>query len=195
MNASPCRSGRWMLAGAIALLVANGSVSMRADPVIERRLAALRKLTPRAVVQPPPRGVVPSRCSPETGRRAARRDPDLVERAIRDAALRFGVSSQLIRSVIRHESAGDPGAVSHRGAMGLMQLMPPTAHELGVVCAFHPRQNIVGGTRYLRVQRDRFGSWRRALAAYHAGPARVERDRIPSETRRYVRRVLATWRR
>jgi soluble lytic murein transglycosylase-like protein len=189
------RSRRWTIAAAIALLVVGGAVSSRADPDIERRLAALRRITPRAVVEPPLRVVAFERCTPDLGRLAARRDPELVERAVRDAALRFGVSSRLIRSVIRHESAGDPGAVSHRGAMGLMQLMPPTARELGVVCAFHPRQNIVGGTRYLRAQRDRFGSWRRALAAYHAGPARVARDRIPTETRRYVRRVLATWRR
>jgi soluble lytic murein transglycosylase-like protein len=195
VNESARRGRRWAIAAAIALLVAGGAASSRADPGIEWRLAALRKLTPRAMLQPPLRVVIPSRCSPDAGRLASRRDPGLVERAVRDAALRFGVSSRLIRSVIRHESAGDPGAVSHRGAMGLMQLMPQTARELGVVCAFHPRQNIVGGTRYLRLQRDRFGSWRRALAAYHAGPARVERDRIPSETRRYVRRVLETWRR
>jgi soluble lytic murein transglycosylase-like protein len=193
--ASPCRGGRWLLAGAIALLVASDPISTRAEPGIERRLATLRRLAPRSVVQPAPRELAPSRCGPETGRRAARRDPGLVDRAIRDASLRFGVSSRLIRSVIRHESAGDPGAVSHRGAIGLMQLMPPTARELGVVCAYHPRQNIVGGTRYLRLQRDRFGSWRRALAAYHAGPARVDRGSIPPETRRYVSRVLATWRR
>jgi len=168
---------------------------VRADPGIERRLAALRKLAPRAAVRPTLRDVGPMRCSPAMGRRAEQRDPEVAERAIRDAALRFGVSSKLIRSVIRHESAGDPGAVSHRGAMGLMQLMPATARELGVVCAFDSRQNVVGGTRYLRAQRDRFGSWRRALAAYHAGPARVERDHIPSETRRYVRRVLESWRR
>ena len=58
-----------------------------------------------------------------------------------------------------------------------------------------PRQNILGGTRYLREMRNRFGSWRLALAAYNAGPARVESGRrLPLETRRYVEDVLRTWR-
>ena len=79
--------------------------------------------------------------------------------------------------------------------MGLMQLMPATARELGVVCAFDPRQNILGGTRYLREMRDRFGTWRLALAAYNAGPARVASGRrLPLEPRRYVEAVLRSWR-
>jgi soluble lytic murein transglycosylase-like protein len=74
-----------------------------------------------------------------------------------------------------------------------MQLMPATARELGVVCPFDPRQNVLGGARYLRRLRDRLGTWPRALAGYHAGPSRVERGRIPAETRRYVRRVMESW--
>jgi soluble lytic murein transglycosylase-like protein len=95
--------------------------------------------------------------------------------------------------VIRHESAWDPDAVSHAGAMGLMQLMPGTAEDLGVVCPFDPRENVLGGTRYLRELRDLLGSWTRAVAAYHAGPARVALGEIPDETRRYVRRVIGSW--
>jgi soluble lytic murein transglycosylase-like protein len=75
-----------------------------------------------------------------------------------------------------------------------MQLMPGTARELGVACAFDARQNVMGGTRYLRALRDRFGSWPGALAAYHAGPARAASGRLPTETRRYVDRVLESWR-
>jgi soluble lytic murein transglycosylase-like protein len=130
-------------------------------------------------------------------RAPARNDPATrleVMRAVQDASLRYGVSTKLIRSVIRHESNGHPGAVSHAGAMGLMQLMPGTARELGVRCAFDPRQNIMGGTRYLRELRNRFGSWRVALAAYNAGPARAESGRWPAETKRYVERVLRSWR-
>ena len=100
---------------------------------------------------------------------------------------------RLIRSVIRHESNFDPKAVSSQGAMGLMQLMPGTARELGVTCAFDPRQNVLGGSRYLRRMRDELGSWPRALAAYHAGPTRVRSGRLPGETRRYVARVLTSW--
>ncbi len=113
--------------------------------------------------------------------------------AIRDAALRFAVDPQLIRSVIRHESAYDVRAVSHKGAMGLMQLMPETARGLGVVCPFDPRENVLGGTRHLRRLYDRLGSWPRAVAAYHAGAQRVESARLPAPTRRYVKRVLRTW--
>ena len=78
--------------------------------------------------------------------------------------------------------------------MGLMQLMPATARELGVACPFDARENIIGGTRYLRRLRDRFGSWSEAVAAYHAGPRRVSSRRIPGITRRYVRRVIGGWR-
>jgi soluble lytic murein transglycosylase-like protein len=116
-----------------------------------------------------------------------------IDTAVRDASLRFAVSPELLHAVIRHESAYDVEAVSHRGAQGLMQLMPATARELGVVCPFDPRQNVLGGARYLRRLRDRLGTWPRALAGYHAGPSRVERGRIPAETRRYVRRVMESW--
>jgi soluble lytic murein transglycosylase-like protein len=160
-----------------------------ADESLERRLAALRAV------------VVPIRAAPATlpssactGRDAPREVArERTELAIRDASVRFGLDPRLIRSVIRHESNYDPKAVSSRGAMGLMQLMPGTARELGVTCAFDPRQNVLGGSRYLRRMRDELGSWPRALAAYHAGPARVRSGRLPGETRRYVARVLASW--
>ena len=164
---------------------------------LARKIATLRSLSglPTASPSLPPPEALARSCSRRTA--PARNDPDTrlaVLRAVQDASVRFGVSASLIRSVIRHESNGHPGAVSHAGAMGLMQLMPGTAKELGVRCAFDPRQNILAGTRYLRQLRDRFGSWRVALAAYNAGPARAESGRWPRETRRYVDRVLRTWR-
>ena len=117
-----------------------------------------------------------------------------IESAVRHASIRYGVESSLIRAVIATESAYDVGAVSHKGAQGLMQLMPGTARQLGVVCPFEPRENIMGGTRYLREMYDRFGSWPLALAGYNAGPRAVERRRFPAETRRYVQLVIARWR-
>ncbi len=117
-----------------------------------------------------------------------------IDTAVRDASIRFIVDARLIRSVIEQESNYRIDAVSHKGAMGLMQLMPQTARELGVVCPFDPRENILAGTRYLRRLRDRFGSWPEAVAAYHAGPRRVASRRIPGVTRRYVRRVIGAWR-
>jgi soluble lytic murein transglycosylase-like protein len=161
-----------------------------ADDALERRLAALR-----AVVEPAgaPRGRPRSTPLSCAGQRSPEDDRRRTESAIHDAAIRYALDPRLIRSVIRHESNYEPGAVSSKGAMGLMQLMPATARELGVTCAFDPRQNVLGGSRYLRRMRDQLGTWPRAIAAYHAGAARVRSGRLPAETRRYVRRVLGTW--
>ena len=117
-----------------------------------------------------------------------------IDAAVRDASVRYGVEAKLVRSVIRHESNFDPDAVSHAGAMGLMQLMPGTARSLGVVCPHEPRENVLAGTRYLRSLYLEFGNWPEAIAAYNAGPARVAAGRFPRETRVYVRRVIASWR-
>ena len=87
----------------------------------------------------------------------------------------------------------DPKAVSHKGAQGLMQLMPKTAEHLGVEDALEPEQNVEGGTRYLRAMLDRYRDVGHALAAYNAGPKAVDRYRgIPPyrETQAYVLRVL-----
>lgn len=112
---------------------------------------------------------------------------------IQEAALRFKVPANLIRAVIRVESNFRPNAVSSAGAQGLMQLMPGTAKEMGVRDSFDPRQNILGGVRYLRILINRFaGDPKLTLAAYHAGPNIVaSRGGIPyKQTERYVRSVL-----
>lgn len=116
---------------------------------------------------------------------------ELVERAART----IGVDRRLIQSVVIVESNGNPSAVSRKGAAGLMQLMPATARQHGVVDAFDPWQNLLGGTRYLKSLLERFrGKVDLALAAYNAGEGRVrEYGGVPpfSETRRYVTKVLA----
>jgi hypothetical protein len=116
--------------------------------------------------------------------------------AIDEAAAATGLPPELIVAVIYHESGGNPRAVSRAGARGLMQLMPRTARGLGVSDPFDPRQNIMGGARYLRMQLDRFGgNLALALAAYNAGPANVykyKRDIPPfRETQKYVRSIGA----
>jgi len=119
---------------------------------------------------------------------------EVIERSIRQAAARYNLSPDLIRGVIRAESNFQTEAVSSAGAQGLMQLMPETAGELGVTKPFDIRQNIDGGSRYLRQMLDRFnGNLKLALAAYNAGPGAVEKyeGRVPyAETQEYVKRVL-----
>lgn len=111
-----------------------------------------------------------------------------------EASRAHGVSANLIRSVIRAESAGRPQAVSGAGAKGLMQLMDSTARDLGVSDPFDARQNVLAGTRYLKGLLDRYdGDESLALAAYNAGPGTVDRYRgVPpyAETRTYVDTVL-----
>jgi soluble lytic murein transglycosylase len=107
------------------------------------------------------------------------------------------VEPALVKAVIAAESNFRSDAVSRAGAQGLMQLMPATAASLGIEDAFHPRENVDGGTRYLRAMLDRFGDVRRALAAYNAGPEAVDYyEGIPPyrETRNYVIRVLHYYR-
>jgi soluble lytic murein transglycosylase len=107
---------------------------------------------------------------------------------------KHSLSPALVHAVIRAESAYDSNAVSSKGAMGLMQLMPGTASLLKVSNPFDPEENISGGVRYLRHLLDRFGgNLELALAAYNAGESRVLRDnQIPriSETQQYVRKVI-----
>ncbi|MBW2466996.1 MAG: transglycosylase SLT domain-containing protein [Deltaproteobacteria bacterium] len=112
---------------------------------------------------------------------------------IKMAADRYRLDPELIRAVIKVESSFNPFAVSKKGAMGLMQLMPETAKEMKVMEPFEARDNIMGGSRYLRKLLDQFeGDLRLGLAAYNAGPNRIIAGRIPAidETEQYVKKVL-----
>jgi len=117
-----------------------------------------------------------------------------VESDIRELATRYRLSEDLIAAVIEAESRFNPGAVSCRGARGLMQLMPATAATLGVDNPFDPRENIEAGIRHLRAMMDRFkNNLPLALAAYNAGERAVIYYRgVPPypETRQYVNRIL-----
>ena len=110
----------------------------------------------------------------------------------RSAARRHGVPEDLFLRLVQQESGWNSRAVSHKGAIGLAQLMPGTARRLGVD-PHDPNQNLDGGARYLRRQYDTFRTWRLALAAYNAGPEAVTRhDGIPPyrETQHYVRVIM-----
>jgi soluble lytic murein transglycosylase-like protein len=115
--------------------------------------------------------------------------------SINEHARRQGVAEDLVRAVIQVESAYNPNAVSVKGAMGLMQLMPATATELGVKDPFDPEQNIRGGVKYLKQLLTRYDNKvELALAAYNAGIGNVEKyGAVPpfKETRAYVNKITA----
>lgn len=120
---------------------------------------------------------------------------------VRILAQKHGVRQEIVKSIIIAESANDPAAVSRRGAIGLMQLMPDTAREYGVNPTI-VEQNIEGGTRYIGNLLHRYrhckNSLQRSIAAYNAGPGNVDKYRgVPPfrETRKYVKRVMTLYRR
>ncbi len=107
----------------------------------------------------------------------------------KDAALRYGVPSDLFLRLVQQESGWNATAKSHKGAIGLAQLMPGTARKLRVN-PHDPYENLDGGARYLAAQYEEFGSWRLALAAYNAGPGAVKKyGGVPpyKETKNYVK--------
>jgi soluble lytic murein transglycosylase-like protein len=116
------------------------------------------------------------------------------EEIISSCAREYGVDKSLVKAVIQAESGYNPRAVSSKGAMGLMQLMPKTARDLKVSDSFNPSENIRGGVRYLRFLLDTFkGDVQLALAAYNAGLSKVARyGGVPpyAETKNYVSKVM-----
>jgi hypothetical protein len=120
-----------------------------------------------------------------------------IEEMIREVSARYRVDPALVRAVIQTESNWNTSAISRKGALGLMQLVPGTAQQLGVNDAFDPKQNLDGGVRYLHTLLERYnGDLDRALAAYNAGPGAVDRaGGIPRyrETREYVHKVTDSY--
>lgn len=129
--------------------------------------------------------------------------PTDYEELIQTASAKYGVPADLIKAVIDTESSFNPNVVSSAGAKGLMQLMDGTANGLGVSDPFDPAQNIDGGVRYLSYQLKRYdGEEKMALAAYNAGPGRVNKlgvsndeelmeklGQLPKETQAYIAKI------
>ncbi|MBZ5641334.1 MAG: lytic transglycosylase domain-containing protein [Acidobacteriia bacterium] len=120
-----------------------------------------------------------------------------IEEMIREVSARYRVDPALVRAVIETESNYNSTAISRRGALGLMQLVPQTAHQMGVSNALDPKQNLDGGVRYLHSLLERYnGDLDKALAAYNAGPGAVDRaGGVPRirETREYVQKVTDSY--
>jgi len=122
-------------------------------------------------------------------------DLALINKVIERKCRKYGVKESLVKAVVEMESGGNPKAVSKAGAMGLMQLMPSTAKMLGVNDPFDIEENLDGGIRYLKMLLEKYGGNEElALAAYHSGPARVDKyGGVPPYpvVKHYVRTVLA----
>lgn len=142
------------------------------------------RLTPKPVMIPGTPGAVKSY-------NGTYRGPFLA--VARTAARKYRVPEDLFLRLVNQESRWNPTARSHKGALGLAQLMPATAKLLGVRNPLDPQQNLEGGAKYLAEQYREFGSWRLALAAYNAGPGAVQKySGVPpfKETQNYVKIIL-----
>ena len=176
----------WAVLGVLALMAAgpcaaqvleigsDGAVTTYSGPAIYSS-EGVRSLAPRPMLAP------------------MRATPAEISQAIQDSSTRHAVSATLVEAVAWRESRFNQAAISPKGAMGVMQLMPATARQLGVD-ASDTRANIEGGVAYLSQMLQRFeGDIPRALAAYNAGPGAVQRyGGVPpyAETRAYVRAIL-----
>src|SRR5215468_2069607 len=161
---------------------------VNADPPAALKFAARK---PRAIF-------LPAEVSFTGGNRPAMDlNRDGAEKLVREAAERHSVDPALIRAVIETESNWNIGAVSRKGAVGLMQLIPTTAQRFGVNDLYSPQQNVDAGVRYLKTLLERYnGNLELALAAYNAGEGAVDRAHgIPRfrETRDYVQRVQSAY--
>jgi soluble lytic murein transglycosylase-like protein len=119
--------------------------------------------------------------------------PKSIDELVEEIAETYHIDASLVKAIIVAESNSNPEAVSRKGAQGLMQLMPSTAKRLKVSQPFDPRENIIGGVKYIKGLLASYGDLRLALAAYNAGPGAVQKyDGIPPyrETINYVKKVI-----
>lgn len=140
----------------------------------------------------------PAPSTPAKVTTSSRSQLTVFDEIIEEMAIKYRMPVNLVRAVMHAESAFDPNAISHVGASGLMQLMPQTAREMYVKDIFDVRENIEGGTRYLRVLANEFdGDMVKMVAAYNAGPDAVRKynGQVPPypETQAYVRKVLSLY--
>ena len=120
---------------------------------------------------------------------------EVSDELIRQIALRYDLHPALVKAIIKVESDFDPTAISTSGAMGLMQLKPETAREMGVTDPFSPEENIEGGVKYLKKLLYQFGGdLKRAIAAYYAGPRVVQANIERPDIKAYVEKVLYYYR-
>jgi soluble lytic murein transglycosylase-like protein len=178
---------------------ANAQIASVTDPT-GRRLYVNAEPAPIKRAPPKPRTIIymPGEISfLGQNRPAMNIDRDGAEALVREAAERHHVDPALVRAVIETESNWNPGAISRKGAIGLMQLIPTTAQRFGVNDVFNPKQNVDAGVHYLKTLLERYnGNLDRALAAYNAGEGAVDRAHgVPSfrETRSYVQKVQDTY--
>lgn len=188
----------------LAYLLALASWILVSPATAEAQLYTWREPNGTLVISTEPRaGASPVRNYPvkyakgvRTTTRTVTEYPAEFDSYIEYSARRFNVRPDLVRAIVQVESGFDPYARSPKGAMGLMQLMPATAYEMGVRNPYHPAENIRGGVAYLRQLLDRYdGNEELALAAYNAGPEAVARygNQVPPyrETQNYVRQISA----
>jgi soluble lytic murein transglycosylase-like protein len=196
-----------------AALVALGSPALRAEINRSSKWTAVApaktvaRLDPRSgqqvrTIVVPPRAITTRQIKPlaigedidggATAEKPLRAADSNVQAFVEEAALKYDVNPALIDSVIQVESSYNPRAVSPKGAQGLMQLMPDTARRLGVSNPFDPRENVLGGAKYLKFLQETFKDDRLAIAAYNAGEGAVAKyNNVPPflETINYVAQV------
>lgn len=161
---------------------------------VARQLEGVRTTQPRAFIPPPPLIGPPLVAMPSPAPACDPMPAGSMDAQIKTEGDKKNIAPELVRAVISAESAFVPCAVSNKGAMGLMQLMPDTAKAMGVTDPMDPGDNLRGGVRYLGQLLERYGGdLSLALSAYNAGPATVDKyGGIPPipETQNYVREIL-----